>query len=131
MALKVRNENYLTAAVLGDCGVAIFRPIEGDRLKFVHETRSVSHSFNAPYQCGANVDNSNAVSLEAIEYQDGDVIVAYSDGFSDNVFRSGYYQCLEEELEDGIIKSLGKAADCLARKAYFLGHQLDYLSPFF
>ena len=59
--------------------------------------------------------------LEAVEYQDGDVIVAYSDGFSDNVFRSGYYQCLEEELEGGIIKSLSKAADCLARKAYFLG----------
>ena len=28
---------------------------------------------------------------ESMEYQDGDVIILYTDGFSDNVFRSGYY----------------------------------------
>ena len=28
------------------------------------------------------------------------------------------------------MQSLGTAADCLARKAYWLGHELDYLSPF-
>ena len=130
MAAKVRNENYITVTSLGDCGVAIFRPIAGDRLKFVYETFPGQHAFNAPYQCGTNVDNSNGVAVEGVEYMEGDIIVAYSDGFADNVYRSGYYQCLEEQLENGLIKSLSQAADCLARKAYFLGKQLDYLSPF-
>ena len=70
------------------------------------------------------------LTVDVIEYEEGDVILMYSDGFSDNVYRSGYYQCLEEELENGIIKSLSKAADCLARKAYFLAKQLEYIPPF-
>ena len=61
---------------------------------------------------------------------EGDIVVLYSDGLSDNVFRSGMYQCLEEEMEGGVLKSPSKAADCLARKAYWLGKERDYISPF-
>ena len=86
--------------------------------------------FNAPFQCGTNVDNSNMMVLEGVEYREGDIIVAYSDGFADNVFRSGYYQCLEEQMEGGVMTSLSKAADCLARKAYWLSLDRDYLAPF-
>ena len=54
----------------------------------------------------------------------------YSDGFADNVYMSGVYQCLEEYLEDGIMTSLGAAADCLALKAHWLGKNTQYRSPF-
>ena len=52
---------------------------------------------------------------------EGDVVVMYSDGLADNIYRSGMYQCLEEQLENGVMVSLSQAADCLARKAYWLG----------
>ena len=54
----------------------------------------------------------------------------YSDGYADNMYMSGTYQCLEEDLKDGIMTSLGKAADCLAIKAHWLGKNTEYLSPF-
>ena len=54
----------------------------------------------------------------------------YSDGVADNLFTSGYYQCLEDDLVDGHMTSLGKAADCLAIKAYWLGKNTEYMSPF-
>ena len=37
--------------------------------------------------------------------------------------------CMEEYLYDGLITSLSHAADCLARKAYFLGKNQEYQSP--
>jgi len=91
VAVKVKNEFYLTISTLGDCGAVIFRPLKGDRLSFLYETFPAQHMFNAPFQCGTNVDNSNAIAIEGIEYMEGDIIVLFSDGFSDNVFRSGYY----------------------------------------
>lgn len=60
------------------------------------------------------------------EFKDGDVLVMYSDGYADNMFVSGSYQCLEETLKDGLITSLGKAADCLAVKAHFLGKNDEF-----
>ena len=123
-AIKVRNKQYLSVSNLGDSGVAIFRPVAGDRLEFVYETEPAQHMFNNPFQCGVNHDGEGHAPLEGVEYKDGDVLILYSDGFSDNVYRGGYYQCLEEELVDGIIQSLSKAADCLARKAFFLSKTL-------
>ena len=90
--MKVYNEDYLSLTSFGDCGVAVFRPTEGDRLRYVYETNPAQHSFNAPYQCGIRIaNNGQDLALEGVEYQDGDVLVLYSDGFADNVFRSGYY----------------------------------------
>ena len=54
----------------------------------------------------------------------------YSDGFADNTYLSGSYQCLEEDLKDGLMTSLGKAADCLAIKAHWLGKNNDFVAPF-
>ena len=58
------------------------------------------------------------------------MVVMYSDGYADNTYLSGSYQCLEEDLKDGIMTSLGKAADCLATKAHWLGKNDDYVAPF-
>jgi len=61
--------------------------------------------------------------------RDGDVVLIFSDGFHDNVFDSGMAYCVEEYIYDGLITSLSQAADCLARKAYFLGKSTSFRSP--
>lgn len=61
--------------------------------------------------------------------RDGDVILIFSDGFHDNVYDSGMPYCIEEYLYDGLVTSLSQAADCLARKSYFLGKSQDFRSP--
>ena len=53
----------------------------------------------------------------------------YTDGFADNVFPSGFTQCIEEYLYDGVVTSLSSAADCLAKKAYWLGLNQEFMSP--
>ena len=63
------------------------------------------------------------------DVRDGDVVLVFSDGFHDNVFDSGMHHCIEEQLYDGFIVSLSRAADCLARKAYFLGKNMNFQSP--
>ena len=61
--------------------------------------------------------------------QDGDVVLVFSDGFHDNVYEQAFGYCIEEYLFDGLVTSLSKAVDCLARKAYFLGKDDSHLSP--
>jgi len=60
------------------------------------------------------------------EVQDGDVVLVFTDGFHDNVFDSGMSQCIEEYTYNGLVTSMSAAADCLARKAYFLGLNPDF-----
>lgn len=64
------------------------------------------------------------------EINEGDIILVYSDGFSDNVYNQGFIPCIEKQLVNGLIQSYGTAADCLSRKAYFLGKNMYYKSPF-
>ena len=56
-------------------------------------------------------------------------MLVFSDGFHDNVFDSGMPYCIEEYLYNGLVSSLSRAADCLARKAYFLGKSKSIRSP--
>ena len=55
------------------------------------------------------------------EFRNGDIVLAYSDGMSDNLYTSNFDACILEQLENGVLKSASEAADCLAHKAYFLG----------
>jgi hypothetical protein len=52
VAAKLHNDRYLEVSTLGDCGMIIFRPLKGDRLGYVYETKPFQHMFNAPAQCG-------------------------------------------------------------------------------
>ena len=61
----------------------------------------------------------------------GDVVLVFSDGVSDNLFDEDFLPCIESRLnEEGNISSYGGAANCIARSAYSKGKQKDYLSPF-
>ena len=127
----IQDQQFIQTANLGDCGYSLFHVTKDDRLEnyYVSETQQMYHNF--PYQCGGEFghDPNESVWLQH-EYQDGDVIVMYSDGYGDNMFPSGMFQCIEDEIKDGLVTSLSKAADCLAIKAHWLGKNTEYLSPF-
>ena len=63
------------------------------------------------------------------DVRDGDVLLVFTDGFHDNVFDSGMHHCVEEYLYFGLVTSLSQAADCYARKAYYLGKNENFQSP--
>ena len=37
------------------------------------------------------------------DVKDGDIVLMFSDGFTDNVFDSGMVHCIEEHLKDGLV----------------------------
>ena len=84
-----------------------------------------------PYQCGTATENvADSVQVRHITVEDFDIVVAYSDGFSDNVEDQEIPVCLQRYMQDGLVTSLSSAADCLARKAHFLSKDPNYKSPF-
>ena len=84
-----------------------------------------------PYQCGTGSEAfADNIAVESIDVEDFDIVVAYSDGFSDNVYSENMASCLNHWLDHGIITSLSRAADCLARKAHYLSKNSSYVSPF-
>ena len=70
------------------------------------------------------------VTVRHIAVEDFDIVIVYSDGFSDNLESEEIPECLQRNMKDGLIQSLSSAADCLARKAHILGKDPDYMSPF-
>ena len=84
---------------------------------------------NFPFQCGTNGDNPLGSVVELHEVREGDVALLFTDGYHDNVYDSGMNHCIEEYMEGGIVTSLSHAADCAARKAYWLGKNQNFKSP--
>ena len=93
---------------------------------FRSPTQQKTHNF--PYQCGGEYGDDPAWAEKFLheDVRDGDVVLVYTDGFHDNIFDSGMPQCIEEQLYDDLVVSLSTAADCLARKAYFLGKNTNF-----
>ena len=86
----------LESCTLGDCQFVVFR-----NGKKVFETPSQSHGFNMPYQfaqLSKYPDSDTAKSAAAMDFevQEGDVIVAGSDGLFDNVW--------DYEIADEVIR---------------------------
>ena len=61
---------------------------------------------------------------------DFDVVVAFTDGFDDNVYTENIPSCVNRQINNGVVTSLSQAADCLAREASNLSKRDDYYSPF-
>lgn len=74
---------YVTS--LGDCKVMVIRPDKGE---VIYRTKEQWHWFDCPRQLGTNspdTPNNNATT-ETIDINVGDIVVAMSDGVTDNLW---------------------------------------------
>lgn len=92
-------------------------------LELYFRSKEGQKRFNFPYQIGSVGDDPRTSGDDMThEYRHGDVLLVYSDGVSDNIYTEMFTNCFEKMItEDGLIKSYGKVADCIARQAYVLG----------
>lgn len=97
--------------------------------------------FNFPYQLGGpkhgDVVADVANGPYRHELQPNDVIVVVTDGVNDNLPARDYHHCLGTYTDTTVAKqeknqviSYSVVADCIAKKAYHLGKDHHYHSPF-
>ena len=127
-----------------------------DNLEVAYASIPGQKGFNFPYQLGGQygdqvyepnvTDGPNTHTL-----QDKDVIVVVSDGIIDNIDPQEYHDCISRYqwsdqldvpskadfdakykgyFDESELVSYSAVADCIARKAYFLGKDQTYFSPF-
>lgn len=138
--LKLTGPNEITALNIGDSGYSIHRRQTsssggGGRLEVVFASEPGQKRFNFPHQLGGKYgDEVKDVAVEKTHMlEPDDIIVVYSDGVSDNIFPAQFHSCLESATDEDaptVVASLSLAADCIARKAYFLGKDKTFDSPF-
>jgi hypothetical protein len=152
---------------VGDSGYALFRyvvPQEtsntsgGDEqqkqptaIQLVYETVPGQVAFNFPHQLGGEYgDAVKDVGVEATHaFENGDIIVVFSDGVSDNMSVNEFLPILDKYLNEDAIVAVGTGddkdnkiqmdelllsyslvADDIARTAYALGKNDTFDSPF-
>lgn len=84
---------------IGDCQITVIRP--RDR-KVLFRSREQWHWFDCPYQLGTNSADqprTDAV-LDTIELEEGDIVIAVSDGVTDNLWG--------HEIMDNVLESIEK-----------------------
>jgi len=138
---STRKKNRIQTLNVGDSGYSIHRGLKNSTIDYtvVYESESGQRDFNFPYQLGGkygdDVYDKGVTTMNEHTLEDDDVIVIVSDGVNDNLFSHEYHDCLAAYTKDDdesstILISLSVVADCIARKAYFLGHDPTYNSPF-
>jgi protein phosphatase PTC7 len=125
-------------------------------LEVVYASVPGQKGFNFPYQLGGQYgdqvyDENVTDGPNTHDLQDNDVIVVVSDGVIDNIDPHEYHACigkyqwsksltgptidlinahLKGYFHENELVSYSAVADCIARKAYFLGKDKTYDSPF-
>lgn len=92
----------LYATNIGDCKVLVIRPSEKDPVIF--RTKEQWHWFDCPKQLGSNSKDTpreDAV-CDSVDLQEGDVVLAMSDGVTDNLW--------ENEICNTVLENLQRAA---------------------
>jgi protein phosphatase PTC7 len=127
-----------------------------DSLEVVYASIPGQKGFNYPYQLGGKYGDIVAKVADGPrthELNDKDIIIVVSDGVSDNIQPYQYHDCINEwtwstsnldkypnidlfnkqyegYYEENELISYSIVADCIARKAYRLGKDKSYDSPF-
>lgn len=113
--------------------------------KLLHEVEPGTFAFNSPYQVGFGLygepqgNIENMIEEEELVLERGDIIVVGTDGLFDNVFvndigdfikaRSADFQTALSAKEEPV-PVLASIAKALAKKAFKLAKDDDYVSPF-
>ena len=130
--LKLTGPDQITTLNVGDSGYSIHRKI-GNEFRLVFSSEVGQKRFNYPHQLGGEYgDEVKDVAVEMTHtLEPNDIIVVYSDGVSDNLFPTEFHACLDSAMDkENSLQSFSLAADCIARKAYFLGKDKKFDSPF-
>jgi serine/threonine protein phosphatase PrpC len=84
---RSETEPIIYATNLGDCAVLVIRPKDQ---QIIYKTKEQWHWFDCPRQLGTNSPDTpkdNAV-VDTVDIQEGDVVLAVSDGVSDNLWEN-------------------------------------------
>jgi protein phosphatase PTC7 len=119
----------LNVANIGDCGVRIIR--DG---ALVFETKVQEHAFNQPYQLASPKQNPSSTPADADVYaqvavQPGDVVIAASDGFFDNIWNQEIVSIVEDSLGGGRDAGVAATVERLATAAAEHSLDRDFVSP--
>jgi len=134
------------------------KPILPEEMEVVYASIPGQKGFNFPYQLGGPEHGDVVAEVADGPYthdlQDQDIIVVFSDGVGDNLHPPQFHECLtayswtsrnnrnpslevldQQEYtghyyEEHELISYSIVADCIARKAYALGKDTTYDSPF-
>ena len=129
---------------LGDSGYVIYTAVkgtEGDeagKVVLVKKFRSEEqqYSFNFPYQCGTGCELPwNAFDNEHEVTAGKDFVVMGTDGLFDNLYDKDIEGCLQPGIklvkdDEFELSNPEEVANCMAKKAYTLGKDGKYMSPF-
>ena len=131
VVIRLLDSMRMEGANLGDSGYALFHVDEDDTLQMYFKSPSQQKTHNFPYQCGGDYGDKPSLAQRFLhkDVREGDVIIVFTDGFIDNVYDDEMYECIYDQLDDGLVTSMSGAADCLARKAYVLGKDPNFMSP--
>jgi len=127
------NENkepMLKTLNVGDSGYSIHR-WNGKSFDLRYVSTVGQKRFNFPHQLGGNHgDSVRTVGMTQTHLDLDpalDVIIVVSDGVTDNLYPHQYH---DDCLTSLPLTSLSWVADCIARKAYWLGKDSTFDSPF-
>jgi len=124
--LAILMDNKLTGGHIGDSCLAVFRMHQTEQvMETVFKTTAVQHSFNFPIQVDASDEKIDETWDKAqkfvVELKAGDIILACTDGFFDNLYEDHVQKMIAQYLAE----TLPSWQD--ARKAVLLDPQLEYL----
>ena len=124
--MKLEGTDLLTLNI-GDSGYALFHVNSRDKkLELYFESPEKQKRFNFPYQVGTKGDPLKVADIKRhSDIRDGDVVMVYSDGYSDNVYGEDMHHCFNldgvMDWDSGTLSNTSLAADCSARLAFVLG----------
>ncbi|GJJ12445.1 hypothetical protein Clacol_006687 [Clathrus columnatus] len=137
ISLNART-GLLRAANLGDSGFSLIRSFN-----IAYSQSPQTHFFNCPYQLtklpsslrgysGLYVDSPKDAETYSSQLRGGDIIIAYTDGFSDNVHPSEIRQITSLAMRQGSSedRSAQDLADRLVEYARVCMFKKDKVSPF-
>jgi hypothetical protein len=134
-AIAIESPNRLRTISIGDSGYALFHvDPETKKVKLYFRSKEQFHpeGFDYPLQVGEGGKNVKESEVKVHDnMRENDIVMVYTDGYSDNVFEKKFTTCLQKliDLKTGFITNMARAADCQARRAYILSKDKNYKSP--